>query len=166
MDALGINLPGLTVQVINFVILLGLLYLLAYKPILKVIDQRAARIKDSLDEAERLNEKSAKAQKGIEELQKKARQESQAVLDEARLAAERYREEEKEKARKEVEDFLEKARLQIQNEKETSLDEVRGKFADLAVLAAERVIQNTVDKKIHKEIIDKVLDENAELLGK
>ena len=166
MDALGINLPGLTVQVINFVILLGLLYILAYKPILKVIDQRASKIKDSLDEAERLNEESAKAQEGIEELQNKARQESQAVLEEARLAAERYREEEKDKARKEAEDFLEKARRQIQNEKEASLDEVRGKFADLAVLAAEKVIEGTVDKKIHKEIIEKVLDENAELLGK
>mgnify|MGYP003340977435 CR=1 FL=1 len=41
MEGLGINVPLLIAQVINFLILLGLLYLVAYKPIMKMFDQRS-----------------------------------------------------------------------------------------------------------------------------
>ncbi|MFQ5934548.1 MAG: hypothetical protein ACE5KI_07895, partial [Dehalococcoidia bacterium] len=54
MEALGINLPGLITQIVSFVILFALLYRLLYKPVLRLLDQRSNRIKESLETAERV----------------------------------------------------------------------------------------------------------------
>jgi len=49
---LGINGPSLIAYLINFVLLLGILTLFAYKPLLRVLDQRSERIRESLEAAD------------------------------------------------------------------------------------------------------------------
>ena len=51
MEGLGISIPTLIAQVVNFVVLLVILYFFAYKPIMKMLDDRPRKIKESLDEA-------------------------------------------------------------------------------------------------------------------
>ena len=48
MTQLGINLPSLIAYVVNFVILLGILYAFAFKPLLRSMDQRAERIREEI----------------------------------------------------------------------------------------------------------------------
>ena len=59
MEALGINPSGLLTQIISFLILFAVLYALLYKPLLRVMDQRSSRIKESLEAAERAQTESA-----------------------------------------------------------------------------------------------------------
>jgi len=47
MEAIGVNLPGLITQIVSFVILFAALYALLYKPVLRMLDQRSSRIKES-----------------------------------------------------------------------------------------------------------------------
>ena len=54
MEGIGINLPILLAQVINFVILLVLLYLVAYKPLMRMLDERSQRVKESMEQAEQI----------------------------------------------------------------------------------------------------------------
>ena len=61
MEALGINLPGLITQIISFLILLFVLSKLLYKPVIKMLDDRAERIKTSLSAAEKAKEQAEKA---------------------------------------------------------------------------------------------------------
>ncbi len=56
---LGINLPTLLAQIVNFAILFGLLYLVAYKPIMRMLDARSQRVKASMEQAEAAKEKAA-----------------------------------------------------------------------------------------------------------
>ena len=58
---LGIHLPSLLIYLVNFGLLLGLLYLFAYKPILRMLDQRSATIKDGLDQAEKARLQAARS---------------------------------------------------------------------------------------------------------
>ena len=51
-DGLGINLPVLVSQLVSFIILFVLLYVVAYKPLLKMLDERARRVKESLEAAD------------------------------------------------------------------------------------------------------------------
>ena len=53
MGALGISISQLLTQVISFLILFFLLYKLAYGPLIKMLDSRSAKIKESLDAAEK-----------------------------------------------------------------------------------------------------------------
>ena len=77
--------------------------------------------------------------------------------------AERYRTEEKEKARQEAEAFILRAREDIQRERDAAVQEVRAHFADLAISAAEKVIERSLDRDAHGELIAGVLEEGGNL---
>ncbi len=161
MEGLGINLPGLITQIVSFLILFGVLYVLLYKPILKMLDQRSTRIKESLETADRVREEAAKSQKDMEKQLLAAREEGQALIAQARQAADRYREEEMVKAKQEIVKEREKAQGEIKREKDMALEELKREFADLAITAAEKVIERSLDKKAHQELIQKVLQEST-----
>lgn len=163
MTALGVNLPALIAYLVNFGILLGLLYLFAYKPILRLLDQRAERIRESLAAADQARQEAASSRVVIEEQLNEARREGQRLLDQAREAAERYREEETARARQQAEAFIARARADIQRERDAAIAEVRDHFGDLAISAAERIIRRSVDRQVHQDLIVQVLEEGEGL---
>ncbi|MSQ11240.1 MAG: ATP synthase F0 subunit B [Dehalococcoidia bacterium] len=162
MSDLGLHLPSLIVYLVNFGILAVALYLVGYKPILKMLDQRSQRVKSSLDEAERVKQEAARAQEEMQRQLGEARKSSQQVLEQGREMADRFREEELAKARKEAEDFLQRARQQIQQERDRAVEELRGQFADLAITAAERVVERSLDRTAHRDLIEQVLRESEQ----
>lgn len=166
MTQLGVNLPTLIVYLVNFLILLGVLYVFAYKPLLRAMDQRSERIRESLAAADRARQEAANSQAAIQEQLNEARREGQRLLDQAREAAERYREEEMGRARAEAEAFIERARADIRRERDAALEEVRLGFGDLAITAAERVIRRSLDRQAHEDLIAQVLEESGASLGK
>ncbi len=163
MDELGFHWPSLVVYLVNFTILLGILYAVAYKPVLRILDQRSSRIRESLELAERIQKESAERQAEMERQLQEARLEGQALIEQARQMADRFREEERERARHEAETFLSRAREDIQRERDNAIEEVREQFADLAITAAERVIRRSLDRDAHREIVDQVLEESGHL---
>ena len=63
------------------------------------------------------------------------------------------------KARTESEAFLDRARQQIQREHDSAVEGVRAHFADLAITAAEQVIERSLDRDAHQDLIQKVLSD-------
>ena len=163
LETLGIHFPSLAIYLVNFLLGLGLLYLFAYKPILRLMDQRADRIRESLEAAERAREDAASSQEAIQEQITEARREGQRIMDQTREAAERFRTEEMGKARQEAEAFVERARSDIQRERDSALAEVRASIGDLAITAAERVIRSSLDRTAHEDLINQVLEEGETL---
>ena len=163
MADLGVNLWLLIAYLVNFIILLGILLLFAYKPLLRVLDQRAERIRESLAAADRAREEAATSQAAIQEQLNEARREGQRLLDQAREASDRYREEEMARARQEAEAFVARARSDIQRQRDAAIEEVRSNFGDLAITAAEQVIRRSLDRQVHQELIDHVLEEGEGL---
>ena len=163
METLGVHLPSLLVYLVNFLLVLGLLFAFAYKPILRLMDQRAERIKESLEASERAREEAASSQAAVEEQLVEARREGQRIMDQAREAAERYRAEEMERARAEAEAFVARAQSDIQRERDAAIEEVRSNFSDLAMTAAERVVRRSLDRTAHEDLINQVLEEGESL---
>jgi F-type H+-transporting ATPase subunit b len=87
------------------------------------------------------------------------RKEGQALIAQAAQTAERVKEETKAEARKEAEALIVKAQAQIESDRDESFNKLRREFADLAILAAEKVIEQSLDKKAHEKLIEKVLEE-------
>ena len=160
---LGVNLPSLVAYLINFILLLGILGVFAYKPLMRMLDERTERIRESLEAADQARQEAANAQEAIQEQITEARREGQRIMDQTREAAERFRTEEMEKARLEAEAFVERARADIQRERDTALQEVRASFGDLAITAAERVIRSSLDRTAHESLIAQVLEEGESL---
>ena len=163
LETLGIHFPSLLIYLINFLLVLGLLLLFAYRPILRLMDQRADRIRESLEASERAREEAASSQEAVEAQLVEARREAQRIVEQARESAERFRAEEMERARSEAENFVSRARADIQRERDAAIEEVRANFGDLAITAAERVVRRSLDRQAHEELIAQVLEEGESL---
>lgn len=163
MDALGINLPGLIAQIINFTLLLGILYLVLYKPILRMLDQRSQRIQESLDTADRVQQESVQAGEEVKKQIDAAREEGRNIVGQATQVAERVREDARTQARTEAEAILQRAQAEIQRERDQAIEELRLQFAELTIAAAERVINASLDSNDHRRLIEEVLQESGNL---
>ncbi|MBI4198139.1 MAG: F0F1 ATP synthase subunit B [Chloroflexi bacterium] len=161
MAQLGFHLPSLIAYLVNFTILLVILYLVAYKPILRVLDQRATRIKESLEQAERVQKEAAERQAAFEQQLAEARRANQAQFEEAQKRVAQYEQEQKERASKLVQEELTRARAEIQRERDLAVEEVRAHFGELAIVAAERVVRRSLDAQAHREVINQVLQEGG-----
>ena len=158
MGELGINLPGLITQLVSFIILGLVLTKFLYKPIVKLLDERAEKIKRGLDDAESATRSAEEAAQRTEEEIMKARQEGKKLIAEAQLTSSSLREAEKKKITVEIESMMSKARKEIENEKDGAIMELKNHFGDLVVDAAGKVIEQEVDEKNHSELIKKTLE--------
>ncbi len=161
MDELGLNLPVLVAQLVNFFLLLVLLRIFLYKPILEMLDRRAERIREGAAAAEQSKEQASQADADVAKQLEEARQQGQALLAQAQEAATRIQEEGRSQARQESATLLERARNEIQLERDQAIAELRGEFADLTVSAAEKVIGQSLDHQAHQRLIDEVLAEST-----
>jgi len=161
IGAIGINLPLLIAFVVNFLILFVLLSVFLYKPVMKKLDERQAIIKESMEQAEQIKQQTAQTEEDIKARLDTARKEGQQIVAQAEQIGERIKNEAKDVARKEAESLIAKAQVEIQQQREKDLAELRSQFADIAILAAEKVIKGTLDKEKHQRIIDDVLNESS-----
>jgi F-type H+-transporting ATPase subunit b len=163
MGDLGINLPLLISQLISFLILLVLLYFVAYKRVINVLDERSRKIKDSMEQAESAKKQSLQAEDEIKKQIQAASQKGQEIIAQATKASDEIRAKAQELAQKDAEQLIERARQAIQTERDEAIDILRREFADVTIYAAGKVIGETLDKQSHKELIEKIINENQTL---
>ena len=158
---LGINLPVLLFQVVNFGFLLFVLQRFVYKPILKILDERRERIREGLNAADRGREQAAEAERQALEQIEAARREGQTIVQNAQQIAQRLQEEGRQQAQQQAEVLLERARGEIQLERDNAIAELRREFADLTITAAEKVIGQSLDRNAHQRLIEQALAESS-----
>lgn len=163
LGELGISWPLFTAQIINFVVLLVMLYFFAYKPVMKMLDQRAQKIKDSIDETQKIKDQAALAEEDFKKRIEAVNKDSQEVIAKAMRTGEEARQRAMQEAKVEAQSVVEKARQEIQHEREEAIGELRQEFADLTIVAAEKVIAKSLDKASHQKLIEEVLAESATL---
>ena len=159
MGGLGITLGGLLTQLVSVLVIFVGLYLILYKPMTRMLDARARRIRESLEAADQARQEAASSAEQVERELADARNQGQALIAEARSAASQFRQQEDARTRAEMEAMLERARAEIERERDAAVEQVRAQFADLAITAAERVVERSLDKDAHAQLIDKVLEE-------
>jgi len=161
VDALGINVPGVLAQLINFFILLVLLRLLLYGPVMRMLDERARRVRESMETAEASKEQAAETEREVRGRLEEARTEGQTLVGQGQEIANRIQEEARQAARQETEALLSRARREIELERDSAIAELRKEFADLSISAAEKVIGQSLDRRAHQRLIDEVLAESS-----
>ncbi|MBA7599527.1 ATP synthase subunit b, sodium ion specific [subsurface metagenome] len=165
MEDIGISVSGLVAQLINVSILLLILYFVLYKPILRMFNERSSRIKESMEQAEEIKHKMAETEEQVRQQLEAARREGQNILAQAGQMGEEVKEGARQEARQEAEAVIAKARLEIERERDEAFDELRRQFVDLAIVAAEKVIDESLDKEKHRRLIVEVLAEGTKGTG-
>ena len=163
MGELGFNVQLFISQLISFVILLVALYFVAYKRILKMLDERSKRVKESMEQAESVKTQSARAEEEVKKQIQLVSQRGQELIAQATQTSDEIRGKAQDLAKQDAEVLIEKARQAIKTERDAAVDELRHEFADLTIMAASKVVGESLDKETHKKLIDKVLQENQTL---
>jgi F-type H+-transporting ATPase subunit b len=161
--SLGINLPLLVVFIVNFIVLFVLLRLFLYKPVMKVLDERAMRTREAMELAEATKKEFEQAKGEVQKQIEKGRQEAQAIIAQALQTGERLKEESRAEATKQAQVIIDRTRGELESEREKIVDILRKEFVEIAISAAEKVIRQTLDKEKHRKLIEETLQQSPVL---
>ena len=157
MESLGINLGLLVSQLVNFTLLAALLYLLLYKPVLRMMGQRKERIARSMADVDAAREAAAKAQQEYDRKVAEAQRKAQEIIAQAAQTSDKVGVEIKAEAQREAEAIRQKAREEAEQERSRILAEVQSQIASLSMMATERVLGQAVDSNLQRKLIDNFL---------
>ncbi len=159
MGELGINYTNLIVQLVAFALFIYLFWKFALGPITAMKDTREARINQSLDRAQEIERELQNTRTQNEEILNNARREAQAILQSARELSEQNIERAREQAQVQADDMVEKARLALEAEVRQARLELRKEVAELAVLAASKIVRANISRADQTRFIEEALAE-------
>ncbi|TFH34811.1 MAG: F0F1 ATP synthase subunit B [Anaerolineales bacterium] len=154
MEALGINLGYLLVQIFNFAILFVVLRAWVFKPIVGVLEKRRETIAQGIEDARIAAKARANAEEEAEKIMAQAQQEAGQVIREATGRGEQVQKEIKEAAEAEAVSTREAARAEADQTKDRVLGDLRGQVAALAISAAQKIIGEALDEKRQHALIE------------
>lgn len=141
-----------------FSILLFILGKFAWKPILKMLNEREESIEKALQAAEEAKLEMQKLQANNEQIVAEARKQADTIIKEAREIKEKIISDAKNAAAIEADKVMKNAKASIENEKNQALNEIRNQIAEFSVLIAEKVIRKELsNENKQKEYIESLL---------
>lgn len=147
--------PGIVLaQIVNFLILLLILRVIAYKPLLNVLEQRRQRIQKGLEDARLAEERLANVEKDYQAKLDAARAEGQQIVAERTQAADQQAAAIVAKANEDAAALLARAREDAELERNRLLADLRSQVAALSIAAANKVIGAALDEQRQRTLID------------
>ena len=141
--AFGIDGKLLLAQLINFGVLFIALTWLLYKPVMKTLDERRAKIAQGVEDAERASEKAAIADEEAAKVVKGAEVEAESIVSSARDLAGSEKARITKEAEARAEQIAKDAEARARETADKALRDSEKEVARLAVLAAEKVLRST-----------------------
>lgn len=157
LETFGVQPVLLLAQIVNFVILLLLLKKFAYKPIMKVLDERKYKIETSMRQAEEVEKKLAETEKKQTEIIGNAERESTKIIEEANSAAKKLQEDTLVGTNKKIEETLLKNQEVIKLEREKMVSEVKDDMITLVAEVTKKILGKTLSNKDREELVKKSL---------
>jgi F-type H+-transporting ATPase subunit b len=152
--------PGLMIwTIVCFLITLFVLKRYAFGPIQKMIDERQARIRAALEEADNAREEARKLLEQHRALIASARSDAEEILSEARRVADSMRERVREEAEADRQRRLEETHRQVEAETRRALEQIRAEVAELTLIAATKVTGKALTDADHKRLIEESIKE-------
>ena len=161
LNSMGINVAAVIWHAANFLLLLLILQRFLYRPVLRMLDERSNRIRESLARAESVQAETARLEEQSRSILDEARRDGQQVLAQANRTAEQIMAEARRQAQAEGERLVERARADLARERDQAFQELRQQIADLAVSAAGRVVRRSLDDPAHRELVREFLAEDG-----
>ncbi len=154
MEALGINLGYLITQILGITALLLILTAFVYKPMLRVLDERKARIAKGLEDARQASIARENADVDAKRILDEARVEASNIRREAVVAAEGAAKDVEAKAREDAKAILATAQTEATEERNRILSDLRGQVAAISIAAANKLVGESLDEKRQHQLIN------------
>ena len=154
---LGIDWKLLIAQIVNFLVLLFILWKFAYGPVLAMLEKRQKKIEKGLKDADEAGKKLAESAEKQKEILKHARTEAKDIVEKARLQAEKSKSEIAVEAKAQAEKIIVSAKAEIEQEKQKTIAEIKSEIGGLIVAATEKIVGEKMDGEKDRELIEKVI---------
>lgn len=143
LGSFGVNWRLFIAQLVNFSVVLFVLWKWVFTPALKALDRRQEVISQGLEDAEKASVARSKAEEEKEAAIVAARKEAQGIMEKAAADAEQIRKETLEKTQKEVAELVLQGKNKLNDEKEQIVLDAKKEIADLVIASTEKVLEET-----------------------
>lgn len=143
--------------IINFLILLVVLYKILYKPVVAMMTKREEEISNAVSGASEDREAALQMKVEYDKMLASARGEAQQIMTRAHRQGESILQEAQLKAEQEASEIIARARLNIQTEKEQAFQQLRGEIVGLALAATEKLIGESMDNEANRRLIQEFI---------
>jgi F-type H+-transporting ATPase subunit b len=157
VDQFGLNGWQFVIQLVAFLIFIWLLWRFAVGPIVKILDERQVKIRESLASAERMQQELKATQARNEEVLLEARREAQDIVANARQSGEQLLAKARDEANVQAETYLTRAQETMRQETEQARQQLRSEVVDIATLAAGRILKKELNPEAQRQLIEETL---------
>ncbi|MDY2636551.1 MAG: F0F1 ATP synthase subunit B [Phascolarctobacterium sp.] len=151
----------LIAQILNFLVLVFVLAKFVYKPVLGIMEERKNKIASDLETAEKAKNDAEAVKAEYAAKLADARQEAQAIIENARKTAQAAHDKIMADTKVEQEQYVAAQKEIIATEKKKAMDEVRAQVISLSMIAAGKIVEQKLnseeDKKMASKIVDSIL---------
>jgi F-type H+-transporting ATPase subunit b len=153
-------LPGVTTLVV-FLLAFGFLYLKVWPPIVKGLDDRQKKIREEIEAAEEARGQATAALEEYERSLADARQQAAETITQAKADARAVADELRQRNESELAEMKERATREIENAKRQAIVELHAETATLAADIASKILKREITVEDQKRLIDESLEEMA-----
>jgi F-type H+-transporting ATPase subunit b len=143
----------LIAQLVNFFLVLGVLWKFALKPLQKIMADRSQEIQNSLTQAKEIEQKLKETDQNKIDTLLQAKKDAQAIIDQTNKEAEILREKKVSELRLEMEKIVVQTKTSLANEKEQMIREVKSEVADLVIAVSSKLLEKNIDNESNKKLI-------------
>lgn len=148
----------LTAQIINFVIVIAVLWFFALKPLVKKMNERTKYVEKSLTDAKQVEENLAKVEEMQKEKMADATREAERIIKDAKKRIEDQKQLSLDKTKKETAKIIVEAKEQINIEKEKTTKEIKKNISELIVVAMEKILGESIDSVTQEKLVKKTIE--------
>jgi F-type H+-transporting ATPase subunit b len=147
------------VELIAFLVMLGILARWVYPPIMRAAEARQKQIGEQLAAAEKARTDAETQLRAAQEEIQKARVQAGQIIEQANRAAERSQQDAQEKAREEARRIVEGASRDIEAERQRAVQAIRFQMADIVEAAVTKIVADSLDGERHKKLIEAAIEQ-------
>lgn len=159
LSVISVNIWEILIALLNLLLLTWVLKKFLFKPVMKVLDERRAKIDGDYLEAEQANEKAQEARSNYEAALEGAHQEAESILNDATRRAEHRGNEIVQDAREKASDIRKQAEADALLEKKKAEEDIRKEIADVSTRLTGKLLEREITEEDHRVLIDSFLQE-------
>lgn len=158
----GLNWKLFLAQLINFAIVLFVLWKWVWKPVTSGMEERTKKIEDSLLTADKIQNEKVLFEEWKAAEMSKTRTEAVSIINEAKTTAMRTKDQIVEQTKLEQQGIIDRTKIQLAKEQELAVSEAKQQLADLVVSATEKLLRSKLDSKSDQKLINAALKDKEE----
>lgn len=159
LQALGLNVKILLAQLVNFAVLLFVLWKFGYQPLMKFLDERQKKIEQGVKNSEEAERRLAEIAEKEREVMRQAQAEAAALIEKTNANLEERKKMMMDKAKTEIAAVVQKTKDDLKIERKLAMKYIKQEAAELVTAAVEKVLSERMDAAIDTRYIERTVQE-------